>query len=363
MTITVEQLQQGGYTAQNDRNVDMAMMVKSAAVTALAGIIPSDGTDFTVAAQGSPNMTVNVTKGDLVIPDAAGGAYLFHNSASDQNPTITTAPGSGTRYDLIIARVYDNAAGDVAATGSLTLPGSAGSINVQTVTGTIEVVTGSPGGSPSPPSLPNARCVVLAIVHVGTNVTSITSGAIQTSQSTTSRVGYTVAAGGILPVSSSAAYPATPYVGMRLYDLALGYDVEWNGTYWRARAGLAMDIPRVSANASDTYASGSFQTMASGTWNNAPQGDYLISADLVFFATGAIAGSLKLVANGVDLTVDSIGTEMRADGATSLQNAHVRGRKITYAGGNLALSLQHELVSGTGTVMQAGTGLTAQYLG
>lgn len=279
MAIDVDRLQVGGYTAQKDRNSQTALLFKTAAVTAKAGIIPSDGTDFGVSAQGTPNMTLNVTKGQLVIPDAAGGAYVFTADATTV-VTIATAPSSGTRYDLVIARVYDNSAGDSQATSNITLPGSAGTFAVQTITGTIEVVTGTSGGSPSPPSLPNARCVVLKVVAVGTNVTSINNGNLQDSQSTTSRVGFTTTAGGVLSCTT-ATRPSTPHDGqmiwetdtnqVHIYDLATttwllvyedtGYTTPTLGSSWAAFGG-AFVAPRYCRVNGFTELDGE---MASGT--------------------------------------------------------------------------------------------------
>lgn len=232
MAINVTWLQNGGYTAPQDRTEQTAMLTKNAVVSVRPGIILSDGTDATVSAQGTPNMTVNISPFQAIVPDANGRAYVFTSDSAVVSPTFATASGSNPRIDLVIARVYDNAAGDSAATGSLTLPGTAGSITVQTVTGAIELVTGTPNASPTAPPLPNTRCIILAVVTVGTSVTSIATGAIGTSGGGVSRAGYTVAAGGILPCTSSATYPTSPYVGMRVDDLALGGTVRWNGAAW-----------------------------------------------------------------------------------------------------------------------------------
>lgn len=257
MTVRVYDLQNGGYTGQDDRNHTMALMMKSAVSNAQSGIIPSDGTDFTVTAAGG--MVIDISAGDLIVKDASGGAYVFH-SDSTAAVTIGTAPSSGTRYDLIIARVFDNAAGDVAATGSITLPGSAGTDNVQTVTGDIEIVPGSAGGSPIPPALPNTRCVVLKIVAVGTNVTSINSGNLQNSQSTTSRIGFTVAAGGLLPCTTTTR-PSTPADGqliwetdtnqIHVYDLA---NTTWLLVYEdTGRTNITLTSPWTASAVTPTY--------------------------------------------------------------------------------------------------------------
>jgi hypothetical protein len=232
VAINVTWLQNGGYTAQQDRTEQTAILTKSAVTSVRPGIIPSDGTDATVTAQGTPNMTVNISPFQAVVPDASGRAYLYTSDSTVVSPTFTTASPSNPRIDLVIARVYDNAAGDSASTTSMALPGSAGSITVQSVTGTVEVVTGTPAGSPTAPALPNSRCIILAVVTVGTSVTSITTGAIGTSGGGASRAAFTVASGGLLPCASSATYPATPYEGMEIYDQALNYKLVWDATKW-----------------------------------------------------------------------------------------------------------------------------------
>lgn len=231
MTINVTWLQDGGYTAAQDRTEQCAIVAKNAVVTVRPGIIPSDDTDAAVTALGSPGMFVDVAAFQAVIPDANGRAYLF-TSDSQQVPAFLASSGANPRIDLVIARVYDNAAGDSAATGSLTLPGSAGSITVQTVTGTVEVVEGTPNASPSAPALPNSRCIILAVVTVRRSTTSIVSGDIALSGGGASVVGFTCAAGGLLRCRTSAEYPATPYEGMQVYDMSLNYVLTWNGSAW-----------------------------------------------------------------------------------------------------------------------------------
>jgi hypothetical protein len=233
VAINVTWLQNGGYTAPQDRTEQTAMLTKSAVVSVRSGIVPSDGTDATVTAQGTPNMTVNVSPFQAIIPDANGRAYVYTCDASVVSPAFATASGSHPRIDLVIARVYDNAAGDSAATTSLTLPGTAGSITVQSVTGTVELVTGTPAASPTAPALPNSRCVILACVTVPTSASSIVTGDIASSGGGASRAGFTVASGGTLPCASSAVYPATPYEGMPIYDMALNYNLTYDGGAWR----------------------------------------------------------------------------------------------------------------------------------
>lgn len=233
MAIWVTWLQDAGYTAAQDRTEQTAMLTKSAVVSVRGGLVPSDGTDATVTAQGTPNMTVNVSPFQAVIPDANGRAYVYTSDSSVVSPAFATASGSHPRIDLLIARVYDNAAGDSAATTSLTLPGSAGSITVQSVTGTVEIVTGTPAASPTAPALPNTRCIILSVVTVPTSATSIVTGDIASSGGGATRAPFTVAAGGMLPVTTFSALPAAAYEGMPGWASDVNQPYVYDGAVWR----------------------------------------------------------------------------------------------------------------------------------
>jgi hypothetical protein len=138
----------------------------------------------------------------MAIKDAGFGAYIWSNTATYNQPIASSDP-TNNRIDLVIARVYDNEAGDAAPTTSLSLAGG-GSATVQTYTGKIEVVTGTPSSSPVAPALPNSRCVILKQITVRAGSTSILASDL----SNTGRVGYTAAQGGLIPVSSQAARDA-----------------------------------------------------------------------------------------------------------------------------------------------------------
>lgn len=207
MTITVnwEQGKSGGYAAAEDRLIIGAILAKAGVNAPGSGVFPSGGADLVVAAQVSPNMTVSVGAGQGVIP-AATGAYIGTNSAS-VNVTITTANASNPRIDLIVFQVGDTEAGDASTLGQ------------------IVAIPGSPNASPSPSATP-ARSIALAQVRVEANTTSIVSGKVTDVRT------WAVAAGGLLLCKSSATYPATPYIGMPIFDLTLGYRLTWDGTIW-----------------------------------------------------------------------------------------------------------------------------------
>lgn len=224
MTVTVSYLQQAGYTGAQERMARAGLLTKSGAANkARTGILPFNGAELLPGPNSpTPDMHTLVTPGVAIIPDSAGGA---HELVNDATVTLTHAAANATnpRTDLIIARVYDNEAGDTAATGPMTLPGSAGSVNVQSVTGTIEIVQGVAGPGAPVPALPNvpagARCIVLAQVTVRASATNIVAGDIATTAAI-GRPGKTVAAGGVLPVLTAAEIAGLPQHEGQLFDAA-----------------------------------------------------------------------------------------------------------------------------------------------
>lgn len=77
--------------------------------------------------------------------------------ASSVNVSVDTAPGSNPRNDIVIMRMYDAALGD-------TVPGG-GTIPCQ-----IEIVTGTPAGSPVDPVTPNTLGVITSGMGAGGGV-------------------------------------------------------------------------------------------------------------------------------------------------------------------------------------------------
>ncbi|MGI8665659.1 MAG: hypothetical protein ACR2N4_06490 [Jatrophihabitans sp.] len=240
MAVTVEYVQAGGYTAAQDRQARAALFARSSPGQVRPGILLSDGSDLAVTALVTPNGTVNVNKGQVVIPDAAGGAYVLTLDALQNTDILTTHPASATnpRIDLVIARVYDNEPGDGVATTPLALAGG-GTANVQTFTGKVEMVTGiaAPSGTQVPPALPNGRCVVLKQVTVRAGTTTITAADVADvapgQAASTGRVGFTAAAGAPIPVRNQAERDAlTPYTSLMVNRLDLGWQETYNGTGW-----------------------------------------------------------------------------------------------------------------------------------
>lgn len=140
------------FTAQADRHL--------ITITGTTGVV--DSGSFVVSQRGAgANMSVDISPGSVIITGTQSsnqGRYLAQSTGTE-NRAVATAPGSGSRIDLVVARVLDSA------------------VSGATDAFEIVVVTGTPSGSPSAPVAPE-NSVVLAEVLVGTNVSSITDAAI-----------------------------------------------------------------------------------------------------------------------------------------------------------------------------------------
>ena len=124
------------------------------------GVVSSG--DFAVTANGTPNMSVNVAAGFGVVPGTQSspvqGAYHAYNDGT-VNLAIAAADATNPRHDLVVLSIQDSS--------------YSGSNNQALV----QVVTGTPAGSPADPATP-ANSIVLARVQVNAAVSSITSGNI-----------------------------------------------------------------------------------------------------------------------------------------------------------------------------------------
>lgn len=147
-----------------------------------SGVRPSgSGTDLQVAAQASPNMTVRVFAGAIIVQGAitaSQGAYAWSLDATT-NVTISAAHATLARTDLIVVRVRD--------------------ANVDTSGGrdaSVVAITGTAGGGT--PSLPtDASYFTLAQIAVGAAVSTIVGGNISDKRQ------YSAAAGGVILCDST----------------------------------------------------------------------------------------------------------------------------------------------------------------
>lgn len=141
------------HTAEQDRAL-LNMIWKAEGIT--------DASALAVSQRGAgANMSVDVAAGQAVVAgddSGAQGKYGVWNDAT-KNLTISASDPTNARYDLVVARVKDAFYSGASNAFSL------------------EIITGTPAGSPAEPSLPN-NCLKLASVSVAAGATSITNANI-----------------------------------------------------------------------------------------------------------------------------------------------------------------------------------------
>lgn len=162
-------IQEGSHSAQAFRQLisalvgqDIETFVNSISATGAGHGIVRTGHLAVSQKSGGANMSVDVAKGLALITGSsslAQGVYAFANDATT-NLAIAAADVSNPRRDLVIAQIRDNEE-------------DAGGQN----DARLYVVTGTPAGSPSDPTVPPS-CLVLARVAVAAGATSITNGNI-----------------------------------------------------------------------------------------------------------------------------------------------------------------------------------------
>lgn len=140
------------YAAADDRQVLRTLFSG-------AGVVP--GT-LAVAQNGTPNMSVNVAAGQAVIARSSSTPqdyYVAESPNAATNLVIATSDPTNPRIDLIIIRVNDAQ--------------YSGGVN----NATVEVVTGTPAGSPVQPATPNTA-LLLATVAVAASAATIVNANI-----------------------------------------------------------------------------------------------------------------------------------------------------------------------------------------
>lgn len=224
-------IQSGGETAERARR----------AVAALAGLrggIVAAG-DLAVAENGTPNMSVNVATGQVLIPGTEGtyqGFYCIENRGT-LNVAIAAADATNPRKDLIVAKVQDAA--------------YSGASNVASIV----AVTGTPAASPAEPAAP-ANSWVLAMVDVPALDTAITNSQItdrRTQQ--TGQKGQAAALGGVI-LCTSTNRPGHQ-VGRAIYETDTKRVFISDGTNWKQiNPGIdatSNDVATLETTTSATY--------------------------------------------------------------------------------------------------------------
>lgn len=229
--------------AQDIRLVDISALLSGAGGSSTnqlgigGGVRPGANGPLLVAA--ATGLSVTVAPGFALIQSstaANGGTYA---ACLDTSATLTcqTADSVNARIDSVCVSVVDN--GDA------------------TSKALVQIITGTPGGSPSAPALP-ANSVRLGDITVGANATSLSAGNVADKRT------YVAAAGGIKLVQSSSFYPTAGQgaVGDHYFDLKLGRLLVFNGTTLVAPS-VALFAPIVGGPATVTATSTAFVTIVS----------------------------------------------------------------------------------------------------
>lgn len=191
MTVYALRLQNATDTAARARMADLLGLTPSGNVSARSGIRPGPTAGVVAVTAGTMNVTVEPFMAfiDGGVSDAQGG-YPFVSDAVETR-TLANGHASLSRTDVVAAVVRDNS---FDGSGSLTA--------------TVEVVQGSPGGGvPTLPlnALPLRNIVVPAGASTGTG--GLTSGALSTDRRT-----YVAGLGGVVPVATQAERDALPNI-------------------------------------------------------------------------------------------------------------------------------------------------------
>lgn len=166
----------------------------STGIAARPGIRYGTGSPLFVGPSSGMNITVN--PGICFVQGTASATAGMYTCCLDTTTTLTVATSDPTnpRIDNVICQITD--------------------VGTSLSTTVVTLQTGTPAPSPVAPTLP-ANSFLLATVSVAANATTITSGNISTN-----RV-FTVATGGILPISSTTG-GLTGSAGMYAHDLGTG---------------------------------------------------------------------------------------------------------------------------------------------
>lgn len=264
-------MQAGSYPARTDRLILSSLLSypgfavdESTPTRIRQGIKPSyQNYQLKARAAPTPNMTVIVSAGFAFIDNHDSGGLGTYVCVNDADRTLTVQPAGGAgqyRRDCVVASVYDAE--------------TAGSVSEWR----LEVIQGAyaaTAGAAVRPSLP-PNCSLIADLTIGPSQSSVAAGQIFDSRN------FSVAAGGILPVSSTIAPPRL-HPGQTLYLTNLDKMV-----YGKLDGTTADLVPKATAWA---------PIVLSGAWvPNGATGDSVPSARITHDGMLELAGSARGVA-------------------------------------------------------------------
>jgi hypothetical protein len=208
-----------------------------------SGIRPSGGTPGLCVWTSGLSFTVKAFQFAVQGTDASDqGVYLGALNA-DTVLTTVAADSVNPRWDLVGVKIVDNGDG--------------------TSTSNVVIVTGAPSSTPADPN-PGSNFLPIARLVVPATATDLAGGG-GTHGSIQDLRRFFTAAGGIVPVSNSAAYPTAGPAGTFFYDLSTGAFGVWNGTGNVFARSQYLRVTRADGN---TLASSSNHTPSQILWNS-----------------------------------------------------------------------------------------------
>jgi hypothetical protein len=167
-----------------------------------------------LAGSAGAGLSVNVAQGLVVVQgQEAGqlGAYVCPNDGT-VNKTLAPADSTNPRIDTVVARLQD-----------ATYSGANRRWR-------IEVVTGTPAGSPVSPDPATGGDSYEVLFDVPVPANALVPGTI------TDRRRWAVAVGGVMPLRTSADYPTFVYEGLLVARQDANELEVWDGAQWRVLA-------------------------------------------------------------------------------------------------------------------------------
>lgn len=324
-------MQAGTYPARNDRLALTALLAypgfaadEATPLRIRQGVKPSyTNYQLKVRAAATPNMTVIVSAGFAFIDqhDTGGsGTYVCVNDA-DVILTIAAAGGAGQfRKDTVVASAYDQE-----------YAGSVSEWRLEVIQGPYAASAGAAVRGTLPP---NAQ--VLADIAIGASQTSVAAANISDVRN------YSVAAGGIVPVSSSLA-PTRLHPGQMLY--LTDTDVLEVGQLAGTKRAVREQVrPSVSEQVSQPGygTTGAFVDFTSGQWP---------PVTVTVPPSGQVNVTIGAAVANTNTTTSTAWAAWRSSGATTIVASEKNS--VTAAGGRTYASRAYSLVG-----MTAGASLT-----
>lgn len=195
-----------------------------------SGVRDGNGNPLQVSVVSGLSVLVNTGLAGIQGSAAANSGVYGFTLDSAATLTCSAADLVNPRIDSVIALITDNGNNTSAAT--------------------VNIITGTPSGAPSPPSLP-ANSLLLCNVTVPANATSLNSGNLSDQRT------FLAAAGGIKPYRNSGGAPSAGPSSGYGHNIATGRLTRWNGSKNVAPSVAAFAPVSASSTSSVSIPSGS----------------------------------------------------------------------------------------------------------